>query len=331
MQHMAMPSPTGAPFRPGFLMEPLGWLTQRLAAGLESDPELLTAIFELDAYHMHGLGLGFAHCDPEGLSPSAVKALTHGPPQTVLKQILGRWPQGLDRVLRALPATGVLAPESYRALLAVLHDKASAAHLHHCRAITEPLIVALAALPTPLRRPAIFKLFDEIDGMDRFVAGLHFLCDRAGLTFDRFVEVLGALDQTEQVRAKITGLAEALPLPDRLPSQRLGPFRRVDDPAQIRSLAKSWHNCLGEYLHEVNEGTSLIYCSTEDEQPTAALLARANRLGWALVDIKGPKNIDIDPKTASRHHETFARAGIPRLADIAAIRSLLWRRHLSRR
>ena len=41
MHHMAMPSPTGAPFRPGFLMEPLGWLTKCLAAGLESDPELI--------------------------------------------------------------------------------------------------------------------------------------------------------------------------------------------------------------------------------------------------------------------------------------------------
>jgi hypothetical protein len=120
-------------------------------------------------------------------------------------------------------------------------------------------------------------------------------------------------------------------LPDRLPAQQLGTFHRIDDPAQIRSLAKSWHNCLGEYLHEVNEGTCLIYRSTERDQPTAAVLARANRLGWALVDIKGPENVDIDPRTASRHHETFARAGIPRLADIAAIRSLLWRKHFSRR
>ena len=58
---------------------------------------------------------------------------------------------------------------------------------------------------------------------------------------------------------------------------------------------------------------------------------RANRLGWAVVDIKGPKNSDIGPKALSRHYETFLRAGIPQLADIAAIRSLLWRRHLSRR
>ena len=220
MHHMAMPSSTGAPFRPGFLMQPLGWLTKRLAAGLKTDPDLLTAILELDAYRMHALGLGFAYCDPEGLSLSVVKALAHGPPHAVLKQILGRWPHGLDRVLRALPDTGVLAPESYRALLAVLDDKPSAAHLHHRREITEPLIVALAALPRSLRRPAIFKLFDDIDGMDQFVAGLQFLCDRAGVAYDRFVEELGALHQTEQVRSKIAGLAEALPLPDRLPGPR---------------------------------------------------------------------------------------------------------------
>jgi hypothetical protein len=224
-----------------------------------------------------------------------------------------------------------MAPESYRTLLTVLDDKASAAHLHHCRAITEPVIVALAALPPPLRRPAIFKLFDDIDGMDRFVVGLHFLCDRAGLDFDRFVGELSALDQTEQVRAKITAVAEALPLPDRLPSPRLGPFHRVDDPAQIRSLAKLWQNCLGEYLHEVNEGTTLIYCTFDEASPAVVLVARVNRVGWAIVDIKGPKNFHIDPDALARHYETFHGAGIPRLADIAAIRSLLWRRRLSRR
>jgi len=331
MHHIPAPSPADPPFRPGFLLAPLGWLIQKLAADLKADPDLLTAIFELDAYRMHGLALGIAISGLNGLSPSVVKALAHGPPRGALKQILGCWPDGLDRVLRALPDTGVLAPETYRALLAVLHDKTSAAHLHHCQAITESLIVALAALPRPLRQPAIFRLFDEIDGMDRFVAGLHFLCDRAGISFDRFVEEIGALDQAEQVRAKITALAERLPLPDRLPCQRLGAFRRIDDPAQIRSLARLWQNCLSEYLHEVNEGTTLIYHASDEGSRAAAIVVRANRLGWAVVDIKGPENIDIDPKVLLRHYETFLGAGIPALADIAAIRSLLWRRHWSRR
>jgi hypothetical protein len=187
----------------------------------------------------------------------------------------------------------------------VLHDKTSAAHLHHCRAITEPLILALAALPRSLRRPAIFRLLDEIDGMDRFVAGLHFLCDRAGMPFDRFVEEIGALDQAEQVRAKITALADRLPLPDRLPGPRIGAFHRIDDPAQIRSLARLWQNCLAEHLHEVNQGTTLIYHTAGEEGPAAGLVVRANRLGWAVLDIKGPKNSDIDPKALSLHYETF--------------------------
>jgi hypothetical protein len=182
-----------------------------------------------------------------------------------------------------------------------------------------------------LRQPAIFKLFDEIDGMDRFVVGLDFLCDRAGISFDRFVEEIGALDQAEQVRAKITALADRLPLPDRLPGPRIGPFHRIDDPAQIRSLARLWQNCLAEHLHEVNEGTTLIYHAAGEESPAAGLVVRANRLGWAVLDIKGPKNRHIAPKILSQHYETFLDAGTPRLADIAAVRSLLWRRHLSRR
>jgi hypothetical protein len=319
------------PLRPGFLVGPLGWLNKYLAEILASDRELLVTLFELDPYRMHLLGLGVAHLNATLPSRTIIESLVRQSSQTSLRQILGSGLQGLDRVLRALPDTSVLAAENYRALVGLLHDNATAAHLHHCQAITEPLIIALAALPPPLRRPAIFKLFDDIDGMDRLIAGLQFLSDRAGVAFDRLVEELSSLDQTEQVRAKIAGLADRLPLPDRLPAQELGTFHRIDDPAQIRSLAKSWRNCLSEYLHGVNEGTSLIYRSTEDEQSTAALLARANRLGWALVDIKGPKNIDIHPKTAARHHETFSRAGIPQLADIAAIRSILWRRRLSRR
>jgi hypothetical protein len=223
-----------------------------------------------------------------------------------------------------------LAPESYRALVSLLRDRATAAHLHHCRTITEPLIIALAALPDPLRRPAVFKLLDEIDGMDRFVTGLQFLCCRAGITFDSFVEQLGSLDQTEQVRAKIVDLAEALPLPERLPDLRIGSFRRIDSIVQVRSMARAWANCLGEYLYEINEGTTLIYHCDDDQKPAAAVVARVHRLGWAVVDIKGPNNVDIGAEILSMHCEAFLAAGIPKLANVAAIRSLLWHRRFPR-
>jgi hypothetical protein len=188
----------------------------------------------------------------------------------------------------------------------------------------------LAALPESLRRPAIFKLFGQIEGMDSFVRGLQFLSARAGVSFGYLIEHLGSFDQPEQVLAKIADLAESLPLPECLPDPRIGPFVRLDNVAEIRSLAKAWRNCLVDHLHEVNEGTNLIYLSAEDALPAAALVVRVQRLGWALAQIKGPKNIDLDRRQAIRHSEKFAAAGIPRLADVAAIKDLLWRRQFAR-
>jgi hypothetical protein len=202
------------PLRPGFLVSPLGWLNECLANILTRHRELLVTLFELDPYRMHVLGLGVAHLDPALPSATMIENLGRRSPKTALRQILGSWPEGLDKVLHALPDTTMLALKNYRALVAVLDDRATATHLHHCRSITEPLIVALEALPPALRRPAIFKLFDDIDGMDRFVVGLRFLSDRADLAFDTLVEELCSLDQTEQVRAKIAGLADRLPLPN---------------------------------------------------------------------------------------------------------------------
>ena len=154
-----------------------GWLNEYFAKVLTTDGDLLATLFELDPYRMHVLGLGLAHLEPALPLATIIENLGRRSPKTTLRQILGRWPPGLDRILHALPETTVLALKSYRALIAILDDRAIATHLHHRQNITEPLITALAELPPTLRRPAIFKLFDDIDGMDRFVVGLHFLSD----------------------------------------------------------------------------------------------------------------------------------------------------------
>jgi hypothetical protein len=317
------------PLRPGFLVGPLGWLNQRLTKALASDRELFVRLFELDPHRMHVLGLGVAYHDGEP-SPEIVKSLLAEPPKSALGPIIGQCPKGLGRALQALPQQAVLNPESYRALVSLLDDRSTANYLHHCRSITEPMIVGLAALPESLRRPAIFKLFGQTEGMDSFVRGLQFLSARAGVSFDYLIEHLGSFDQPEQVIAKITDLAESLPLPDRLPDPRIGPFVRLDNIAEIRSLAKAWHNCLVNHLYEVNEGTKLIYLSIEDGLPAVALVVRVHRLGWALAQIKGPRNIDLDRIEASRKSDKFAAAGIPRLADVAAVKDLLWRRQFLR-
>ena len=39
--------------RPGFLLEPLGWVQDRLAKAFETDPTLVELLFDLDQSRMH--------------------------------------------------------------------------------------------------------------------------------------------------------------------------------------------------------------------------------------------------------------------------------------
>ncbi|HEX4407383.1 MAG TPA: hypothetical protein VH206_01295 [Xanthobacteraceae bacterium] len=317
-------------FRPGFLMTPLGWLTEPLTTALKGDPDLLASVLELDEYRMHALALTFAISNPNPPSLSNITALLAGNPNAALEHVLGNWPPGLRRVLQNLAGASVLAIESYRKLVFAIHDKPTATFLRHRRDITEPLILALAALPSPLRTSAVFKLLDYIDGIDRFVPGLMHLCELADLSFDDFCKEIGALGHPDQVKAKVAAIIDRLPLPDRLPNEQIGHFRRVDEPAQIRALARSWKNCLADHIREVNEGASLVYLSPDKANEAAALLSRINRIGWAVVDIKGPRNIEIKPELLAKYYDTFRSANVSRLSDVAAIRSIIWRHQLSR-
>ena len=153
--------------------------------------------------------------------------------------------------------------------------------------------------------------------------GLQFLSDLAKVPLDWLVGELGALDQSDQIIARIAELVENLPLPHALPPTSVGFFRRIDHAAEIRSVAKTWHNCLAECLHSVNNGTAAVYLTEIDESSAVAFVLRFDRLGWLLNQIKGPKNIDIETGHLSRHHSEFLEAGIPTSPDVAAIKDLV--------
>jgi len=304
----------------GFLLEPLGWARNYLGR----DPQLITALCELELYRMHLLAMALAHTRGEP-SSQLVASFIKQSEDAILEQAIGRRPVGLGRALHALP-DAVLSRESYRLLVALLDDPATAKFLHHCGPINETLIVSLAALPNPLRQPAIFKLFGQIEGMDRFVEGLMFLSARSGMPFDKLVADLAALNQTNQVVARITSLADGLPLAEGLPKLHIGSFRRIDALSEIKFLATGWRNCLAEYLHAVNECTGAVYLSAEDHSPAVAFLVRIDRLGWTVRQIKGPKNVDIEPIKVSEHQQAFRNAGIPMADEVSALKSIIMRK-----
>src|ERR1019366_6190087 len=202
---------------------------------------------------MHLIALALAHMIGE-VTPDLALMLLQGSRKTVLNLSVGHRPVGIDRALHHLPPK-VLTAESYRNLTDLLNDPVTAKFLHHTASITELIIAGLHNLPGALRSASIMAMFNRIDGMIRFVDGLRVLASRTGLPFEPLAKEIGALDQPDQVAAKIRQLVDSLPLPDTLPPVEIGGFRRLDAVAEIRDLAKNWQNCLADCLFNVNEGT----------------------------------------------------------------------------
>ena len=313
--------------RPGFLLEPLWWVQARLSKAIEGEPTLVDLLFDLDQPRMHLMALALAHMRGD-VTPDLALILLQGSRKTVLNLSVGYRPVGIDRVLRHLPPK-VLTAESYRNLTDLLFDSITAKFLHHTGSITEQMINGLHRLPAALRSVAIMAMFNRIDGMYWFGDGLRVLADRTGLAFDPLAKEIGALGHPHQVAAKIRQLVDGLPLPATFPPVEIGGFRRLDAVAEIRDLAKNWQNCLADCLFNVNEGTSAIYLS--DHRQAVCFLCRHGRMGWFLVQAKGPKNATIELDQLAQIHDAFAAAGIQPSSMIEAIKSIVltheWARH----
>jgi hypothetical protein len=312
---------------PGFLLQPLGWLNGPLAKILEAEPRLLGAVFRLEPSRMHLIAMRLAH--DLDLSPALLRALSSESLHTAVVQAIGHCPSGLGRVLGVLPNV-VLPPACYRTLVSLLSNQAVARYLCHRRSIDEQLIVGLAALPEPLQRSSIFELFDRIEGMDGFMDGLKLIAVRGAIDLEMVIQKLSLMNQGQQVLAYIASLVDELPLVDSLPCSEIGPFRRVDSVAEIRNLAKSWSNCLADYLQAINDCTGAVYASAEHDSPAVALVFRVDRLGWAVNQIKGRENVDLRPAQASRYQNIFRSAGISMWRDTVAVKTIALRARWSR-
>jgi hypothetical protein len=297
----------------------LGWVQDRLRQAIDVEPRLVELLFDLDHARMHLIALALAHMNDDVTHDLALILLQESK-KTVLKLSVGHRPVGIGRALRRLPPK-VLAAEIYRKLADLLDDPVPAKFLHHTGSITDLLITGIHRLPAGLRTAAIMAMFNQIDGMTRFVDGLRVLASRTGLPFEPLAHQIGALDQPDQVVAKIRQVVDSLPLPATLPPGEIGEFRRLDTPAEIRELAKTWQNCLADYVFNVNHGTSAIYLSEQLE--AVCFLVRHGRMGWFLLQTKGPRNVDIDPNQLAQIHDAFADAGIPPSSTIAAIKSIV--------
>ena len=115
---------------PGYLMAPFGWAAKPLAAMLEADRVALSgAVHDLSRRRMHLIALALAHWRGE-IDAALARLVIGGAPPAVLDAVLGRRPDGLKRALGHLPV-GVLPRESYRHLIELLEEPATAKLIYH--------------------------------------------------------------------------------------------------------------------------------------------------------------------------------------------------------
>jgi hypothetical protein len=319
---------------PGYLMAPFSWAATPLAAMLETDPSLYSALFTLSRRRMHLIALSVAHWHG-AIDAHFARLVMVGVPATVLDHVFGRRPPGLKRALGHLPV-GVLPRDSYLYLIELLEEPAAAKLLNHVYCLSEEYLTGLHSIPSPLRRIAAGAIREGVsptglgDGL-RLLAALG-----AAANFDALVASLAAIRQPAQFAGRLARLVEQLPLRPIMPPQRVGGARRIDRAAEIRQLAKRWKNCLADcYLDTVNDGRAAVYLWPHAQAPAACVVTRHGRLGWALHDAKGPENAELPPARLKEIRDAFAAAGIPGEAAVEALenaaRARSLRRHAMRR
>ena len=68
-----------------------------------------------------------------------------------------------------------------------------------------------------------------------------------------------------------------------------------------------------------------------DQLNAVCLCSRLGRLGWFLVDARGPKNVALDPQSLAQIHGAFAAAGFLEAVIIKPLNAIILTDEWSRR
>ena len=312
--------------QPGYLSVPLGWAAQPLLSLVNSNHGLAADLLQIDRARMHLMALVFAHCEDRNIRTnllSDAQLLLRGSFNEVVDATLQKRLIGLKRTLEKLPIK-VLSQESYRHLAESLEEEASAKLMHQADGISEAFIEIFHTVPQPIRRIVALTALSHSIELPGLADALHLLASRgAAPSFDALIAELAAIRQPAQFVARIRKLIAALPLPQCTPPASIGHAKRIDDSEQIRRLGRIWRNCLEAFVDEVNNGIAAIYLWPHRTTPAACLAWRFGRIGWALKDVKGPRNADLPAERALEIKNAFAEVGIVHSRGIWALKRIM--------
>lgn len=306
---------------PGYLLTPLAWVRSELVPLIAREPDLAVHIVTLDRARMHLVAFAFANMTSV-MTPTFIRAVCTECRRRALSTILGEVPAGLGRLFKSMPYR-VMPRETYTRVAVLASDTRAGRLLSHAENVDENVIDLLWALPPVLRCPAILRLSRSCHVLDGLPAALHFLAARGGIDeADTFARRLSRCRNPREFAAIVRNVAEVLSLPETLPPKRLGGAVRIEDPHQIRDLARRWRNCLAGYISAIDGGECAFYLWQSDDVQVGCLVRRRGRLGWFLDEIKGPGNREPSDEVMREIVDAFAGAGVPKIAIAEVIDEL---------
>jgi hypothetical protein len=108
-----------------------------------------------------------------------------------------------------------------------------------------------------------------------------------------------------------------------MPPATVGNARRLDRVDAVCSLGRSWRNCLASYGSAIDAGHCAVYLWEDAARPAACLARRHGRLGWFLDEVKGPRNVEIEPDQLEAIAAAFAHVGVPSSQVACAIENII--------
>jgi hypothetical protein len=310
---------TVRPVLPGHLLEPLGWAADALIEMVATKPHLLVNLLTIDCKRMHLIAFALANLESE-ITPELAEVLMRGSVSAVIGHISTLDPSSVKQVLTRHFPSSVLERKNYQRLVALLADSNASHFLQTADFISDFIISTLHGLPPLLRNACVVNALDPVEQEYGFADGLHFLVLRGvAPSFQVLVSELAAISEDELLISRIGELVERLPLPTEFPPPQIQKARRMDWPAEIRSLSENWNNGLADYIGEINAGTCALYLWEGGDFSASCSIKRCGRLGWFLNQISGPQNSQINPHQHGRIRAAFDQAGFPPLQAVAAI------------
>ena len=299
-----------------------GWCSPAVAEMAACTPELERFIPRLSIrlLHLVAMALTLRRALPAS-SPLALGELagwlTGLPAKEVIARLYGRYPAGTLNCLDKLPQR-VLPAESYRDLLTLLEEPHAAKVLWHMKSIGPGLIELLLALDPALRAPAFVKFArkaERVEAFDYLVVAL--LQIRAAESRTALLASLAHVTSDDGLGLWFNRWVRKAPFPAP-PWEGTAGLYPLQSAREMNQAAEAFGNCLRDLVPAVITGLRYYYVSTQNPQAVCELV-KDPFLGWALGEMRGPKNAHFAKCTALPLIAAFEAAGFRKLPPVTSL------------